>query len=115
MKLAHITIDTANLEKSVEFYKNVCGLKVNAEMKNGPMHIVFLANADGETAVELIENKSAPKYENAPSMGFHTADVEKLHKELTEKGYSPTPVISPNPAVKFFFVQDPNGVKIQFI
>ena len=103
MKFAHITINTSKLEQSVEFYKDIAGLTVQGEMKNGPMHIVFLANGEGETAVELIETADAPSYQYAPSIGFHTTDVEKLHAELTQKGYNPTPLISPVPAVKFFF------------
>ncbi len=115
MKFAHITINTAKLEQSVEFYKNIAGLSVQNEMKAGPMHIVFLCNAEGETAVELIETADALMYQYAPSIGFHVEDVEKLHAELTEKGYAPTPIISPVPVVKFFFVQDPNGIKVQFV
>ena len=31
------------------------------------------------------------------------------------KGLNPTPMIAPDPHVKFFFVEDPNGVTVQFI
>ena len=48
MKFAHITINTSKLEQSVEFYKDIAGLAVQGEMKNGPMHIVFLVNGEGD-------------------------------------------------------------------
>lgn len=114
MKLAHVTIYTAKLEESVSFYENFCGLKVQQEMKE-PSHIVFLANGEGETAIELIENADAAYKGNGISMGFHVDDVTAYHKFLEEKGFMPTPIFSPNPHVKFFFVEDPNGLEVQFI
>ncbi len=117
MKMEHITIKTAMLEESVAFYKEIAGLEVQMEMRGkGPYDIVFLANAKGETCVELIGNKEEAYNGTAGlSIGFHVDDVEKYRGELEAKGFSVSPIISPNPAVKFFFVKDPNGIDIQFI
>lgn len=49
------------------------------------------------------------------SMGFHVNDVDAKREEVIAKGLNPTPIITPNPQVKFFFVDDPNGVTVQFI
>ena len=40
---------------------------------------------------------------------------EKKREELIADGFEPTPMITPAPNVKFFFVKDPNGVSVQFI
>ena len=114
MKLLHITITTQDIEKSAEFYREIAGLKVERANNGAPFKIVFLANSQGETAVELVENKSAPKYENAPSIGFHVGDVKAYREQLIEKGFAPTPIVSPVPNVEFFYVEDPNGIKVQF-
>ena len=42
-----------------------------------------------------------------------------IQRKIEQPGYNivflPTPIFSPNPHVKFFFVEDPSGVEIQFI
>ena len=56
MKMQHVTIHTAKLEESVKFYEEIAGLTVQSELRGkGPHDIVFLANAEGETCVELLE------------------------------------------------------------
>ena len=114
MKMEHVTIHTTKLDESVNFYKTFCGLSVQADLK-GDINIVFLANAAGETCVELIENPDAKPVGDSISMGFHVDDVEAKREELIAKGLHVTPIIAPNPHVKFFFVEDPNGVTVQFI
>ena len=49
------------------------------------------------------------------SIGFHTDDVEGKREALEAAGYDVTPMITPMPDVKFFFVKDPAGVTVQFI
>ena len=115
MKMAHVTIHTAHMEDSMSFYQNICGLKLVNEMKGGPMHIAFFANSEGETAVELIEAPDTAYKGSGISIGFHVDDVAAYHRTLEEKGYNPTPIFSPNPNVQFFFVEDPNGLEVQFI
>ncbi|HUM56356.1 MAG TPA: VOC family protein, partial [Bacillota bacterium] len=92
----------------------IAGLKIQREMK-GPFSIVFLANAEDETCIELIESKDICYSGEGISIGFHVPDVEKYHEELQKKGFDPTPIEAPAPNVKFFFVKDPGGVMIQFI
>jgi lactoylglutathione lyase len=77
---------------------------------------VFLANSEGETCVEVIDNPEAENSGNANlSIGFHAEDVEALREQLQQEGLSPTPMITPVPGVRFFFVKDPAGVNVQFI
>lgn len=115
MQLLHITITTAQFEKTVEFYTDIAGLKIRKDNNDAPFKITFLSDSEGAASVEIIENKDAPKYTNSPSVGFHVENVEKYREELIAKGYTPTPIISPVPYVKFFYVEDPNGIKIQFV
>lgn len=114
--MEHITINTTNLENSIVFYTDVIGLTVRLDLRNtANLPIVFLsANAD-DTAIELIENKENPYAGSGISIGFQVHDVEASHKEMTEKGLNPSPIISPNPNTKFFFIKDPNGLNIQLI
>lgn len=115
MKMEHITLNTADIEASIRFYEQVVGLKITGDLRGMGMPIVFLANGEGETAVELIHNPDEPFSAVGLSVGFHVEDVEAKRAELDEAGFAPTPIVSPNPATKFFFVKDPNGLNVQFI
>lgn len=116
MKMQHVTIQTPCLEESVKFYQDITGLTIQDDFREtvgAPM--VFLSNAEGETCIELIENKKAPYKGDGISIGFHTDDVDAKYEELKAAGFELSPMIAPNPHVKFFFLKDPSGVTIQMI
>ena len=115
MKLLHVTIQTNKFESEIEFYEKEAGLVLQRDMRPAK-DLVFLANGEGETCVEVIRNPEADDSGNQNlSIGFKTDDVEKKREELAAAGYDVTPMISPMPEVKFFFVTDPAGVRVQFI
>lgn len=116
MKMAHVTIHSRCIEASVNFYRQVVHLTIQQDMRPLGAPIVFLANGEGETCVELIAAEEGEAYSGTGiSLGFHVENVASYREELAEKGYEPTPLISPNPQTRFFFVKDPNGLSIQFI
>ena len=114
MKMEHVTIQTNKYEESINFYKVICGLEIQHQL-DGEMRITFLSNVAGETCIELIDNPHAKPVGDSISLGFHVDDVVAYQRALEAKDLHPTPIISPNPSVKFFFVEDPNGLNIQFI
>lgn len=114
MKIVHITINTTKLDESVRFYQDVLGLEIVSDLRqSGGMPIVFLSSAAEDISIELIENAEQPYSGVGLSIGFHTDNVEAAHERVQEAGLHPSPMISPKPGVKFFFIEDPNGVKIQ--
>ena len=115
MKMVHVTIFTGCLEDSIKFYEDVVGLKIQNDFREFGGNIVFLAKDEGDTQVELIDDPQKAYKGSGISMGFHVDDVEAKREEILAKGLNPTPMIAPNPHVKFFFVEDPNGVTVQFI
>ncbi|MDO4486505.1 MAG: VOC family protein [Bacillota bacterium] len=116
MKMVHVTVQTACFEEEIGFYQEHAGLKIVRDMRSAGRNMVFLANGDGETNIEIIENKEADNSGNPNlSVGFCTEDVDKKREKLIECGFDVTPIIAPAPDVKFFFVTDPAGVKVQFI
>ncbi|MBQ8663134.1 MAG: VOC family protein [Eubacterium sp.] len=116
MKMAHVSIFSKCIDESVAFYQDIVGLNIVVDMRANVAHpIVFLANAAGETCVEIIGEPESAYQGSGISMGFETEDVEAKRAEMEAAGYKPGPMISPNPFTKFFFIQDPNGVGIQFI
>lgn len=116
MKLLHVTIQTSKFEEEIKFYQTYAGLKIQKDLRPAGKQIVFLADGDDETCVEIVDNPEADAAGNEYiSIGFISQDVEAKREEFEKLGYNPTPMFSPMPQVKFFFVKDPAGVKVQFI
>ena len=117
MKFCWITINVKDFEKSLEFYTRVVGLPVDRMMNPNPkMKIVFLGS--GETKVELIydEVSSTRNYGKDVSIGFEVDSLEAFMGALREKGIAlESGPHQPNPTIKFVYVLDPNGFKVQFI
>ncbi len=115
MKMLHVTIQTNRFEEEIKFYEKEVGLTLQRDMRPHK-DLVFLANAAVETCVEVLHNSEADDAGNKNlSIGFKTDDVEKKREEMVAAGYEATPMISPMPEVKFFFVKDPAGVTVQFM
>ena len=117
MKFAHVTIMVKNMEESLKFYQNVVGLTVNKRFPAGPeMEIAFLG--DGETKVELVCNDKIKDVNVCQdiSLGFQVDSLDDMMKYIYEMDLEiHSGPFEPNPTTKFFFILDPNGVKIQFI
>lgn len=106
-----------NMEESLKFYQEVIGLTVDKRFKAGPgTEIAFLG--DGETKIELIcnENNKEVNVGQDISWGFEIESVDEMMEFVKNKGID---ILSgphqPNPHVKFFYVTDPNGLKIQLV
>ena len=101
----------------MKFYQDIVGLPVNRRFSAGPTcEIAFLG--DGETKVELICNTGSaiPNIGQDISLGFEADSLEDKLKSARDNGVEiESGPVQPNPHVKFFFVKDPNGVRIQFV
>ena len=116
MHIDHITIRTEKLEASIGFYEDTAGLKIVRDLRKIDAQIVFLADAEGDTRIELIEVPTGRGYcGNGISIGFHTNDAAGFREKLLKDGFQASEIVSPNPSVRFFFVSDPNGVPLQFV
>jgi lactoylglutathione lyase len=111
------TITVKNMEESLKFYQEIVGLPLGRRFGAGPgMEIAFLG--DGETKVELISNDKIDSVNLGTdiSLGFAVKSVEEKITFLEGKGIGiHSGPFSPNPHVKYFFILDPNGLKIQFV
>ncbi|MGI6432557.1 MAG: VOC family protein [Sphaerochaetaceae bacterium] len=115
MKYVWTTIMVKNLQESLAFYQEIIGLPIKKRFfANQTREIAFLG--EGETQVELIEQKDATfVIGNAITLGFKVESLQKALEFVAQKGI---PVESgpfqPNEHTQFFFILDPNGVRIQF-
>jgi len=117
MKFCWSTLMVKNLEESLKFYKEIVGLNVIRRFNAGPgVEIAFLG--EGETKIELICNEASKdlSFGQAISLGFEVNSVDEMMVIVKEKGVViHSGPFQPNPHTKFFYVQDPNGLKIQFV
>lgn len=116
MKLNFITIMVRNVEKSVDFYQKMVGLQVVRRFNPGMGEIVFLANAEGETMLELIEFANVEKVLTKGMVMSYQADanLEALREKAIELGYAPSAIISGGPKPAHFTVPDPDGIIVEF-
>ncbi|SHH60222.1 VOC family protein [Clostridium intestinale] len=117
MNLCWITLAVNNIEESLKFYCDILNLNVAERFKAGEdTEIVMLGNKD-EVKIELICYKGVEISERKGlSIGFNVESLEKTIEYLKENNIElESPIISPNPMTRFFFVKDPNGIQIQFV
>ncbi len=117
MKFRWVTITVKDLEESIKFYRDIVGLNLNRRFpgSNG-MEIAFLG--DDGTEVELLyDPQAAPgEFGSSISLGFQVDSVEGMMNYVVEKGLAvQSGPFQPNPQTTFFFVVDPNGLRIQFV
>ena len=117
MKFCWTTIMVNDLDESLKFYQEIIGLPINKRFQGGKdTEIAFLG--DGETKLELIFNKTNKKVNIGPdiSIGFEVKSVDKMISDLKEKGIDiHSGPFQPNPDIKFFYLLDPNGLKVQLV
>jgi lactoylglutathione lyase len=117
MKFRHATLFVKDMEESLRFYRDVVGLPVRRRYPAGPsMELAFLG--EGETEVELIRDagRSSVDFGSDISLGFEVDSADDAMSRLKGLGITiHSGPFQPNPATRFFYVLDPNGLKIQFI
>ena len=116
MDMVHITIQTSKFDEEIDFYEKFVGLKIQRDMRPVGKELVFLGEKGEVTLLEVIRNEDAPDVEyDCLSIGFEAHDIDATREKLEAAGMKPSPFITPTKGVKFFYVKDPAGMKVQFI
>jgi len=106
-----------DMEESLKFYREIVGLEVANRFKAGPgIEIAFLG--EGETKVELICSEALKEQNMGQdiTLGFEVDSLDSMIEFVKEKGIAiESGPFQPNPRTRFFYVADPNGLKIQFV
>ena len=111
------TITVKNMEESLKFYQDIVGLPLNARFGAGPgVEIAFLGESDTKIELICIEKMEQPNLGSEISIGFDVKSIDEKISFLEEKGIKiHSGPFAPNPQTKYFFILDPNGLKIQFV
>lgn len=117
MEFLWATISAKNLKETLYFYENIVGLKVEQKIEMGKNNNIYFLS-DGHTKLEIIYNEENKKvdYCESISLGFKVDSLEDTMDMVKKEGIEiHSGPFSPSPTTKFFFVLDPNGLKIQFV
>ncbi len=108
------TVHVKDIDASIRFYEDIVGIHVVRRFPGGKdSEIAFLG--DGETKLELIGGAGGFSG-GGISIGFTVENLDEKLAFVQQKDIAiHSGPFSPNPATRFFFVQDPDGLLVQFV
>lgn len=137
--IRHSGIVVKDIEKSLRFYRDLLGLKVESyneekgdyidnllSLENTCVITVKLSADTGSTLIELLEFKSHPDntlskrslYTLGPShVAFTVYDVDILYEKLKNAGifFNSPPLNSPDGKARVIFCKDPDDNYLEFV
>ncbi len=122
-KAIHTMLRVLDEAKSVDFYNKAFGLDVADRFPFDGFTLVYLRNAEADFEIELtVNHERSEPYGHGDGYG-HLAvavdDVDSEHGRMSELGLEPNDVKEFHRdgalMAKFFFVQDPDGYKIEVL
>ena len=122
-KAIHTMIRVLEAARSVRFYEQAFGLTVADRLDFPTFTLVYLRNAEADFEVELTINKDQTEpYDLGAGYGHLAVVVDDLdaeHARFARLGFEPRNIVAFNNdgvlIARFFFVQDPDGYKIEVL
>ncbi|PHV71003.1 lactoylglutathione lyase [Sporanaerobium hydrogeniformans] len=121
-RMLHTCLRVMDLEKSIQFYREVLGLKETRrkDFKEHAFTLVYLSDDKASYELELTYNYHPEKPYEIGNGFSHIAvsvdDLEASHAELKALGYEVTDLKGlPGETPRYYFVTDPDGYKVEVI
>ena len=122
-KPIHSMIRVLDEDRSVRFYRTAFGLEIAERFAFDNFTLVYLRSPESEFELELTINHGRKEpYQLGDGYGHiavSVADVEAEHARIAREGLEPTQVKEMahqgRKLAKFFFMQDPDGYKIEVL
>jgi lactoylglutathione lyase len=122
-KVIHMMVRVLEEKRSVDFYDRAFGLKVQDRFDFDDFTLLYLRNAENDFEVELTVNKGRTEpYQHGDGYGhiaIAVSDLDAEHKRFREQGLEPAGIKEfhreGSLIARFFFVQDPDGYKIEVL
>jgi lactoylglutathione lyase len=122
-KAIHMMIRVLDEARSVDFYRRAFALEVADRFEFDGFTLVYLRNREADFEVELTVNHGRTEpYQPGDGYGhlaFCVDDIDAEHARFEREGFGPKPVKEFHRdgvlLAKFFFVEDPDGYKIEVL
>lgn len=124
MRMLHTMLRVGNLQKSLDFYTDVLGMKLlrKSDYPDGKFTLAFIGYGDEKdhTVLELTHNWDTAKYDLGNAYGHIALEVPDAYKACDAVRAKGGKVIREAGPMKhgttvIAFVEDPDGYKIEFI
>jgi len=124
MRVLHTMVRVGNLERSLDFYTNVLGMKElrRKDYPTGRFTLAFVGYGDesSNAVIELTHNWDTESYELGTGYGHIALGMENIYaacEAIREKGGRITREPGPmkHGTTEIAFVEDPDGYKIELI
>ena len=124
MRMLHTMLRVGNLDRSIDFYTNVLGMKVlrRKDFPDGKFTLAFVGYGEEKdhTVLELTHNWDTDKYDLGNAYGHVALEVDNAAQacdKVREKGGKVVREAGPmkHGNTVIAFVEDPDGYKIEFI
>lgn len=124
MRLLHTMLRVGNLERSLNFYTQVLGMRLlrQQDYPEGKFTLAFVGYGDeaAHTALELTYNWGVEHYEAGSGFGHLAIEVDDVYRaceDIRQRGGQIVREAGPmkNGSTIIAFVADPDGYKIELI
>lgn len=124
MRILHTMLRVGNLERSIDFYTNVLGMRLlrQKDYPSGRFTLAFVGYEDEDkgAVLELTHNWDTEKYDLGDAYGhvaLQVPDAAAACDMVRQKGGKVTREAGPmkHGGSVIAFVEDPDGYKIEFI
>lgn len=122
-KAIHTMLRVFDEQKSADFYRSAFGLEIADRFDFESFTLVYLRNAEADFEIELTINKDQDTpYTHGDGYGhvaFTVDDLDAEHARFASVGLEPRDIVAferdGSLMARFFFVQDPDGYKIEVL
>ena len=116
-KLSMFNLAVSDMPKAKAFYADTLGLKVTKDYRQDDQHWwVTLTSNEGGISINLARYEEQIVKPGTVGLYFKTSDLAAAHKELSQKGANVNDIqddlFGPGSGVKFFQLQDPDGILV---
>ena len=124
MRLLHTMLRVTHLEKSLDFYIRILGMRLlrKKDFPEGKFTLAFVGYGDESdaTVLELTYNWDTHKYDLGDAYGHIAIEVDDIHKMCDLiRGAGGNVVREPGPmkhgSTVIAFVEDPDGYKVELL
>ena len=117
MQLSHHAMLVNDMDKAIEIYCGLLGLRLLRRIKGAAYkEVAHLEDATNGRRVELLLDENAPQTQ-FDYLGFEVDDVDKAFAELSGQGFTAErePFDVAGGKVRTSFLRSPDGIRIELI